>query len=110
MKPSIDETDEGRPLSRAQHGRPVVNTSSGRKHGTDLGERGGDAQRDEGDEDPAPEDGDGLAVCEGDVHGGGQAVGDGHDGKGQAENAEHAEVPGEFCLVAEAGQCLVGLV
>lgn len=67
---------------RRQHRRPVVDASRGGVDSTDLGERCRDAKGDEGNEDPAPEDGDGLTVSEGDVHGCGEAEGDGHDGEG----------------------------
>lgn len=80
-QPAVDEADDGGVLGRAQHGGPVVDTAGGREDGADLGERGGDAERDEGDEDPAVQDGDGLAVGEGDVEGRRQAKRHGHDGE-----------------------------
>ena len=109
-EPAVDEADEGRPLGTAEHGAPVVNTSCSGEDGAYLGEGGGDTERDEGDQDPAVENGDGLAIGEGDVHRRGQAEGHSHNGKGQAENAEHAEVPWQLALVAQPREGLIGLV
>lgn len=107
-EPAVDEADEGRPAARREHGAPVVDAAGGGEDGADLGEGGGDADGDEGDEDPAPEHGDGLPVGEGDVHGRGEAVGDRHDGEGEAQDAQHAEVARQLALVAERREGLVG--
>lgn len=106
-KPAIDEADNGRVARRTEHGAPVVDTSSCRENGADLCERGGDAKRDERHQNPAPEDGDGLAVCEGDVHCRRETKGDGHDGEREAQNAEHAEVSRKLSLVAQTGEGLI---
>lgn len=109
-EPAVDEADGGSPSGGREHGRPVVDAAGGRVDGADLGERGGDAEGDEGDEGPAVEEGDGLTVDEADGHGGGPAVGDGHDGKGQAEDANHLEVARQLALVAQVGEGNVGLM
>lgn len=109
-EPAVDEADEGRPARAAHLGAPVVDAAGGGEDGADLGEGGGDAERDEGHEDPAVEHGDGLAVGEGDVQRRRQAKGHGHDGEREAEDAEHAEVARQLALVAQAGEGLVGLV
>lgn len=57
-QPAVDEAHDGRILGRAQDGGPVVYTARSWIDGADFGERGGDAEGDERDEDPAPEDGD----------------------------------------------------
>lgn len=109
-QPAVDEAHNGRPARGRQHGAPVVDAAGGRVDGADLGERGGDAERDDGDQHPAVEGGDGLAVDERVGHGGGEAVGDGHDGKGQAEDGQHGEIARQLRLVAEVGEGHVGLL
>lgn len=109
-QPPIHKADQRRPRGAAQHGRPVIHAAGHREHGADLGQARGDAQRDERDEDPAVEHGDGLAVGQRDVHGGAEAEGHGHDGEAEAQDGHHAQVARELALVAEAGEGLVGLV
>ena len=133
--PAVDKGHHGRPLFGGQHGAPVVDAAGRRVDGADLGQRGGDGDGDEGDEDPAPEDGHGLAVDEGDVERGAEAEGGGDDGEGavygqlkflgddktcypvkvevvvdiQTQNTQHAQIARQFALVAHAGQRLVGV-
>lgn len=63
-QPSRDPRNDGSVFPGAEHGRPVVDAAGGRKDGADFREGGGDHEGDDGDEYPAVEDGDGLAVCE----------------------------------------------
>lgn len=62
-QPSVNEGHHRGPFLGRQHGAPVVHAAGGRVDGADFGQRGGDRDRNQGDEDPAPDDGDGLAVC-----------------------------------------------
>lgn len=107
-EPSVHKADQRRPLAGAQHGRPVVDAACSGKDGADFGERGGDADGDERDENPAPENGDGLAVGEGDVQRGAEAKGNGHDGKGEAQDGHHGQMARQFGLVAQRRERLVG--
>lgn len=108
-EPAIDKADDRSVARRAEHGAPVIHAAGRWEHGADLGERGGDAHGDERHEDPAPENGDSLAVGQGDVHCRRETEGDGHDGEGQAEDAQHAEVSRELSLVAQTGEGLIGV-
>lgn len=108
-EPAIDEADDGSVTRRAEHGAPVVHAAGCREHSADLGERGGDAHGDERHKDPTPEDGNSLAVGQGDVHCRRETEGDGHDGERQAEDAQHAEVSRELSLVAQTGEGLIGI-
>lgn len=109
-QPAVDEADERCPFATAEHGRPVVDASGRGVDGANLGERPRDAQRDERHEDPAVENRHRLSVGKRNVHGCREPERHRHDGKREAENAEHAEVARQFCLVAQTGERLVGIV
>lgn len=132
-EPAIDEGHGGGPFPRGEHGTPVVDSAGGGVDGADLGQRGGNGDGDEGDDDPAPDDADGLAVGEGDVEGGAEAEGGGHDGEGtvgysdfmsmaiatgynvlengniQAQNTHHTQIARQFTLVTHSSQRLIGV-
>lgn len=84
-EPAIDEGHGGGPFARGEHGTPVVDSAGGGVDGADLGQRGGNGDGDEGDDDPAPDDADGLTVGEGDVEGGAETERGGHDGEGAVD-------------------------
>jgi hypothetical protein len=109
-QPTIHKAHHRRPRGAAQHSRPVIHAAGDGEHGADLGQARGDAQRDERDEDPAVEHGDGLAVGQRDVHGRAEAEGHRHDGEAEAQDGHHAQVSRQLAFVAEAGERLVGLV
>lgn len=74
----------------------------------DFTERGSDADNDEGDEDPAPDDVDGAAADERVVERGGEAIGNGGEDKGHEGDLEGGAVARQLGLVAEVLEQLVG--
>lgn len=82
----------------------MIHSSSGRIDGAYLSQRRCNAERDDGNNNPSPDDGHGLAVGEGDVHGRGEAKRNCHDGKGQTQDAHHAETARQLALVTQLTQ------
>lgn len=80
-EPASNPASHGRVLARAEHGRPVVDAARGGIDGTDFCKRCGDAERDERDENPTPENGHCLAIGERNVHCCREAERDGHNGE-----------------------------
>lgn len=108
--PAADVSGEPADAGRGEHKRLVVHAARGRVDGRDLAERRGDAEDDQTDEQPAPNDDDRSATLQRIIQRGGQAVGDGgeherHEGDMPSRAGAH-----KLSLVAHGGEHSVGIV
>lgn len=110
-QPSVNEGHHRGPLLGRQHGAPVVHAAGGRVDGADFGQRGGDRDRDQSDENPAPDDSDRLTVCQGDVHGRAETEGSGNDGEGTVWTSEYQPLQMEIkaCRTTHSPRILIML-